>query len=149
MRIATALLGALLWPLVPLIGQDAPPDVQKDRIALNAYYGGMPFYTAFHQRMTTRLSILKLACDSQVLSDHLRLSETQLSSIENKWIIDGGLLPESVRKTLPNANLQVDEFQIDPNFYQFLDAEQRDRLDRLALEFDGYAGLILSSVAER
>jgi hypothetical protein len=149
MRIVIGLLGALLWPLVPLAGQDAPSDVQNDRVTLNSYYGGIPFYTAFHQRMTTRLSILKASRDSELLSEHLRLSETQRSTIESTWITDDGLLPEPVRNTLPNANLQVDEFQIDPKFYQFLEPEQRERLDRLAIEFDGYAGLVLNSVAER
>ncbi len=149
MRIATAFVTVFLLSAFPSAGQEISSDDLRDSVPIQAYYGGLPFYTAFHQHMTTRLSILKASADSPVLANYLQLTAAQRTIVASKKIADKWAVTDSVRATLPNENFQIDESQIDPDFYGFLDPTQRERLDRLAIEFDGYAGLCLTSVAER
>ena len=149
MKVAIITLAVFACSAVPLAAQETSSKVEHASVTIDAYYGGLPFYTAFHQHMTTRLSILKASCDSGVLADYLGVSESQRSTIAAKKIADKWALPDSIRENAANANLQIDEFQIDPDFFGFLDSEQRERLDRLAIEFDGYAGIVLVSIAKR
>ncbi|MEL6107614.1 MAG: hypothetical protein AAFU85_16365 [Planctomycetota bacterium] len=149
MRIATVLAAALLLPVFASEGQDLSSEGLRDQVPIQAYYGGLPFYTAFHQHMTTRLSILKASSESPVLTDYLQLTAPQRTIVGTKKITEQWAVTDPVRASLPNENFQIDEFQIDPNFYGFLNPVQRERLDRLAIEFDGSAGLCLTSVAER
>lgn len=151
MRPRTILLIAVILqlPLVSASAQDVRPNGEVSPPTPGTYYGGMPYYTAFHQFMATRLSILKASRDSKTLSEHLRLSQEQRSKIDSLRIHDERGLSDEVRATLPDENSQVDEDAINPDFYDFLDVAQRERLDRLTIEFDGYSALSLISVSKR
>jgi hypothetical protein len=143
----------LLIVLRPLMGQTNDPTTQRKQPGelpiLPGYFGGLPFYTAFHQSLTTRLLLLKAADDSPELRKHLRLSDRQLKAIDQIEIGDNGRLSDEARSKLLDENIAVDEDVMDPDFYSFLDDTQRESLDRLALEFDGCAGLSRLSVANR
>lgn len=56
---AIVFLGVGFATVNPLAAQDRSSESEPSRATVHAYYGGIPFYTAFHQHMTTRLSILK------------------------------------------------------------------------------------------
>jgi hypothetical protein len=122
----------------------------KEMPLASGYVGGLPFYTAFHQGVaTTRLILLKAASDIPELAEYLHLSAPQLKTIKTTKITDGGELTDVQVATLLDENAAVDEELVNPNFYGFLDDAQRERLDRLSLEFDGLAGLSRSSIASR
>lgn len=114
-----------------------------------AYYGGMPFYTAFHQELTTRQSLLKASKDLPKVAEYLQLTMDQQTEISKLRITAAETFSKPFREQLLDDNLPFDEDRIRPEFYSFLTAEQRDRLDRLAIEFDGCSALTLTSIADR
>ncbi len=148
--IATILIVNTVQPNFAWAGDpQAPNDAEVRSTVVRGYKGGLPFYTAFHQSWTTRLLLLNASKKIPKLQKHLRLTESQTKHISSLRLSDAGDLPTAIRKTLLDENAAVDEELIDPNFYGFLDDSQRELLDRLALEFDGSAGLCRKSIADR
>ena len=155
MRTVTLFIAALLLsPPIPMRTAADEPATAHDKTLndlpiVSGYYGGLPFYTAFHQSMTTRLLLLKRANDILELKQYLNLSESQLARIKTLQIGRHGQLSDRQRSTLLDENIAVDEDLIETDFYGFLDDAQQESLDRLAFEFDGLAGLTRTSIARR
>jgi len=116
---------------------------------LSGYKGGLPFYTAFHQKYTTRLLLLKTTEETPELKKYLRITDSQSGRLKNLQLFSGGTPSDVHRSKLLDENIAFDEELIDPEFYSFLDVTQRELLDRVAIEFDGSSGLSRVSIANR
>jgi len=144
LQLIVGLLAILISRLAAAVASD-PSAIR----GLEGYFGGLPFYTAFHQSSTTRLLLLKAARNVPELKEHLRLSESQMTKIETLQIAEHRQLSDAQRTTLLDENMAIDEDLVDAHFYGFLDETQLESLDRLSVEFDGLAGLTRTSIAKR
>lgn len=125
--------------------------MQRESVLVGAegYKGGLPFYTAFHQGLTTRLLLLHASRKSPELAKHLRLSEEQRQHIEKLALPDLHSLRSDHSDAILDDNAAIDEEIVDPDFYNFLDEEQRSRLDGVSLVFDGWSAISRTSLSNR
>ncbi len=111
--------------------------------------GGMLFHTAFHENVTTRFLLLKTAPHSKELAKSLALDDQQLMHIKSLQPVK--LRPEPADRNLKEnrviSNDQPDEQIVDPAYFEFLRSNQLNRLDVLAIRFDGYSALTRKSRA--
>lgn len=147
---AISLLLALSW-CSNTDGQEsaAKLSAKPDVLNVGGYYGGLPFYTAFHQQMTTRLILLKAAPGIPELTGYLLLTDAQSQSFKDLRLPDRSELTEAQIATLLDPNIAFDEHLLDPSFYSILSEDQRELLDRISVEFDGLSGLSRKSIADR
>jgi hypothetical protein len=134
-------------PAAAVVGNGVHQDAAS--VDADGYKGGIPFYTAFHQRTTTRLMLLHAAKRMPELAKHLHLTDTQIQRIEDLALPDLDSLRSDYRDSILDNNAAIDEEIVDPNFYAFLDDEQRSLLDGLSLSFDGWSALSRTSVSTR
>lgn len=150
-RIGIAIL--ITVALCPRIVSSDEPALQDTKnvyaAVASGYKGGLPFGTAFHQAWTTRLLLLRASGDIPELQHHLRITDAQADRISDLRLVDDEMPSDAQRSKLLDANIAFDEDLLDPKFYAFLDETQRELLDRLAIEFDGSAGLSRISIADR
>lgn len=126
---------------------DAPTREQLRSSAwLYGYPRGMFQHTAMFHTITTRYQLLKAATDCKELSSFLNLSEKQLETVRQLDVVSEQVWHEI---NTGDENAQPDEQFVDPKYFDFLQADQLERLDFVAFWFDGYASLLHSSVAAR
>lgn len=130
-------------------GTAAKSAAKPEVLTITGYYGGLPFYTAFHQEMTTRLILLKAAPGIPELTGYLLLTDAQSQRLKDLKIPDRSELTVAQIATLLDSNIAFDEHLLDPSFYNILSEHQRELLDRISVEFDGLSGLSRKSIADR
>lgn len=113
---------------------------------LYGYPRGMLQHTAMLHTITTRYQLLRAATDCKELSSFLNLTDEQLEIVRRLNVVSEDVWFEHNKDDL---NAQPDEQYVEPKYFDFLQAEQVERLDFVAFWFDGYASLSRSSIAER
>lgn len=103
------------------------------------YPNGYFFQGAFQGNVATRFLILKAAIQSKDVANALELTESQLKTIRALHPVE----PSGATKELP------DEQSLEAGYFEFLDSKQLERLDALAIRFDGLACLSRKSMANR
>ena len=134
-----------------LHADDLPPPKPSPRESVRSagcllsYPGGMLFHTAFDENVTTRFLLLKASLHSEAVKKYLSLDENQLLQVKE---LRPAKLAEANDGDDGDLNAEPDEQVLQPDYFAFLKAEQLQKLDVLALRFDGYIALNRKSVAE-
>jgi hypothetical protein len=104
-----------------------------------SYPNGLLDQGHFYGTVSTRYLLLKASKQSELIASRLKLTEEQ--KLEVKRLVPVGQELERFDPT--------DEQMVEPKYFDFLEPEQLEVLDKLALRFDGYASLFRVSMAER